>query len=79
MADRENVEKLLIDVRARRDEAEAQAATAADRLVRLASGLTPLEEQDADAVRAAADSYAGAIERLKLLRGFAADVRRLIS
>jgi len=75
---REEIEKLLADVRRRREEAEAEASHAADNLVRLASGITPLEETDPDQVRAAADAYAGAVERLKLLSDFARDMRSIL-
>lgn len=76
--ERELAEKLLADVRRRRDDAEAVASHAAENLVRLASGLTRLAELDPDHVRAAADDFAGAIERLKLLEGFARDVRGVL-
>ena len=78
MTDRTVIEELLTDVARRREEAEAEASHAADSLVRIAGGLTPLTEQDPDRIRAAADDYAGAVERLKLLTGFARDLRSLL-
>lgn len=78
MAEREMIEKLLADVRRRREEAEAVATKAAERLVRAASGLTPLAEVDPDDVRAAADDFAGAAARLKLLERFARELRGLL-
>ncbi len=78
MSDREQIEKLLGEVGRRRDEAEAQATVAAESLVRIASGFTPIAEQDPDQIRAAADDYAGAVERLRLLEGFARELRSLL-
>jgi len=78
MAEREQVERLLAEVRRQREEAEAEAAKAAEDLVRLASGLTPLEQCDPDRVRAAADDFAGAIQRLRLLAQFARSLRALL-
>ncbi|MDP6439012.1 MAG: hypothetical protein QGH74_05205 [Candidatus Brocadiia bacterium] len=76
--DREAVEKLSADVKRRREEAEGKASRAADRLLRVASGLTALSEVDADHVRAAADEFAGAVERLKLLEQFSRNLRALL-
>jgi len=78
MVGREEIEKRLVEVRHDRDEAEAEAGHAAEQLVRLASGVTPLAEVDPDAVRAAADTYAGAVQRLKLLDGFARALRAML-
>jgi len=78
MIDREHVEKLLADVSRRREEAEALAENAAAELVRIASAVTPLSEQDPDAVRAAADTYASQLERLNLLEDFARQLRFLL-
>jgi len=78
MAMRDEVEIALASLRRRRDEAEAQAARAAEELVRLASGMIPLPEVDADAVRAAADTYAEAVQRLEMLDDFAGQLRRLL-
>ena len=76
--DREAVEKLSADVKRRREEAEGEASRAADRLLRVASGLTALSEVDPDHVRAAADEFAGAVERLKLLEQFSRNLRALL-
>ena len=78
MQPREDVEKLLADLRRRRQEAEAEAGHAAGQLARLASGMTPLEEVDAEQVRAAADTFGDALKRLKLLAGFARELRALL-
>jgi len=76
--DREQIEKLLSDVKRRREEAEAEASRAAENLIRLASGLTPLAETDPEQVRAAGDAFAGAVERLRLLTDFARELRALL-
>ena len=78
MADREDIETLLTEVSRRREEAEAEASRAAEGLVRLASGLTPLQESDPDQVRAAADGFASAVETLRLLSDFARQLRALL-
>ncbi len=78
MLTREELEKLLADLRGRRQEAEAEAGHAAESLARLAGGLTPLPEVDADQVRAAADTFADAQGRLKVLEGFARELRGLL-
>jgi hypothetical protein len=78
MPEREELEKLVADLRARREEAEAEAGHAAGHLARLVSGLTPPAETDPAAVRAAADTFADAVERLRLLGGFGRDLRRLL-
>ena len=78
MPNRESVETMLADVSRRREEAEAEASRAAEDLLRLASGLTPLEQCDPDTVRAAADGFAGALERLRLLADFARQLRKLL-
>jgi len=78
MSDREEIEKDLAELSRRRQEAEAEAAQAADRLARLVSGLTPLVEVDPDQVRAAADTFADASARLKTLEEFARSLRRLL-
>ncbi len=75
---REQIEKTLAEVCRQREEAEAEAAHAAENLVRLAAGVTPLEETDPDQVRAAADDFAGAVERLRLLADFARALRGLL-
>ena len=76
--DREAIEKLSVDVRRRREEAEAQAARAADNLLRQASGLVPAAQIDPDQARAAADDFAGAVERLRLLEGFSRELRAVL-
>jgi hypothetical protein len=78
MTNRERIEGLLADVSRRREEAEAEAGQAAESLLRLASGLVPLQQCDPDRVRAAADELAGAVERLRLLAGFARELRALL-
>ena len=78
MLAREELEKLLADLRRRRQEAEAEAGHAAEALARLAGGLTPLAEVDADQVRAAADTFADAMARLKVLEGFSRELRGLL-
>jgi len=78
MLTREDVEKLLADLRRRREEAEAEAGQAAERLARLASGLTPLAELDPDQLRAAADTFADSVQRMKELGEFARDLRALL-
>lgn len=75
---REEIEKLLTDIRRRREEAEAEATRAAEDLVRMASGITPLAEADPDQVRAAADGFASAAERLRALSDFAHELRALL-
>ena len=78
MIDRTEVEKTLAETRRRRDEAEAEAGHAARELVRLAGGSVPLLELDTDSVRAAADTYADAAQRLKLLEEAARQLRSLL-
>ena len=76
--DREEIEKLSAEIRRSRDEAEAKASRGAESLIRLASGLTALSELDPDEVRAAADDFAGAVERVKLLAEFSRSLRALL-
>ena len=78
MAVRDEIEKVLADLRRRREEAEAEAGRAAENLIRLASGMTALNEVDTEAVRAAADTFADAVIRLKALHGFARGLRGLL-
>ena len=75
---REEVEKRLTDVRLQRDEAEAEATRAAEDLIRAAGGIAPLCETDPDQVRAAADAFAGALQRLRMLEEFARNLRSLL-
>jgi len=77
--DREDIEKLQVDIRRQRDEAEVTAERARESLVKQASGLTHLEDLDPDLIRAAADDFAGAIERLRLLTAFGRALRGLLS
>lgn len=74
----EDAEKLLMDLRREREEAEATAMHARDRLARIASGITPLLEVDAAEVEGAADDFAAAVRQVKLLDQFAVKVRRLL-
>ena len=76
--EREQVERLLADVRRRREEAEAEARNAAESLIREASGLKELAEVDPRVVRGAADDYAAAVERLRELDQFARELRGLL-
>ena len=78
MPAREEVEQLLADLRRRRQEHEAEAGHAAEKLARLASGMRPLAELDAAEVRAAADTFGDALERLKMLEEFARELRGLL-
>jgi len=78
MINREDVEKLLTDVGRRRREAEAEAGHAAERLARLVSGMSPLAEVEAEQVRAAADTFADGVDRLKLMQDFARELRALL-
>jgi len=75
---REQIENLLAEIRRRRTEAEAEAGHAAERLARLVSGMTPLEEVETEQVRATADTFADAVERLAACTAFARDLRRLL-
>mgnify|MGYP006285005217 CR=1 FL=1 len=75
---REDLENSLVEVRRRRDEAEAEAGRAAEELVRMAGGSASIMEVDPDAVRAAADTYAESVQRLKLLDDFARKLRRIL-
>lgn len=78
MLTREEVEKVLVDVQRRRQEAEAEAGHAAENLARLASGMTPLPQVDPERVRAAADTFSDAVQRLKMLEQFARHLRELL-
>jgi len=75
---REDIERRLTDVRRQRDEAEAEATHAAENLIRAAGGITPLSETDPEQVRAAADAFAGALVRLRMLEEFARALRELL-
>lgn len=78
MALREELEKKIARLRSRREDAEAEAGHAAQQLVRLAGGVTPLEETDEEAVRAAADTFADAVHRLKLIDRTSEQLRNLL-
>ncbi len=75
---REELEKLLADLGRRRREAKAEAGHAAEQLARLAGGMTPLEELDYEQLRAAADTFSDALNRLRQLQRFARELRRLL-
>lgn len=78
MVDRTKIEMLVADIRRQREDAEARATEAANRLARAASGLTPLESINPDEVDAAADDYTSAVRELRLLEAFAGELRRLL-
>jgi len=78
MSMREELEKRLAELKRRREEAEAEATHAAEHLIRAAGGVTPLRDTDPDEVRAAADAFASAIQRLKMLEEFAHALRALL-
>ena len=78
MPEREKIEKLLVDIQRQREEAEARATKAAEGLVRTASMLTPLDEQDPQQIEGASDDFAAAVRELQLLNGFARKVRELL-
>jgi len=77
--DREALEKLLADLRGEREEAEAVGSRAAERLVRLAAGHADLSDVDAAIVRSAAEDFATAVEKLKLLKEWTRRVRGLLT
>lgn len=79
MALREDIDKLLVEVNREREDARAEAGRAAEDLIRLASGMTPLDEVDADGVRAAADTYADAVTRLQSAERMHRAVMRLLT
>ncbi len=70
MALRDEIMKLLVELRRQEMDAEAEATHAAEALSRLASGLTPLAEVDSAAINAAADTYGDAVQRLKIIEQF---------
>jgi predicted secreted Zn-dependent protease len=78
MPAREEVERLLADLRRRREESVAEAGHAAEKLARMVSGLTPLAEADTEQVRAAADTFSDAVARLKSQEQFARELRALL-
>lgn len=79
MADREQVERLLVDVSRRRDEAEADATKARDDLVRFAGGVTTLAELDPERIQAAADQLSLGLTKLRALDDERRDLRGLLS
>jgi hypothetical protein len=78
MPDREAIENLRVKVGRRRNEAEALARAALKRLAHLVSGITPLEELDPDDVRAAAETFADELARLRAHEQFARELRELL-
>jgi hypothetical protein len=78
MPDRESIEKLLADLRRRREEAEAEAGHAASGLSRLVGGMLPVMETDTEQVRAAAETFVDAIGRLRTLDAFSRELRALL-
>ncbi|MFW6189046.1 MAG: hypothetical protein ACOC7T_01315 [Planctomycetota bacterium] len=78
MPKREAIENLRVRVGGRRDEAEALARAAMNKLARLVSGATPLEELDPDEVRAAAETFAEELTRLRAHARFVQDLRELL-
>lgn len=79
MPDRIEIEKLLVELRGEAEAAEADATSAADALIREASGITRLADVDADRVRSLADDFAGAVQRLRQTRETARRLRALLS
>ena len=78
MANREQIELTLADLSQQRDEAEAAGMHARDRLARLASGITPLEDLNADELEGAADDFAAAVRKLQLIDQFRSRLRKLL-
>jgi len=78
MPDREAIENLRVKVGRRRNEAEALARAALKKLAHLASGIIPLEELDPDDVRAAAETFAEELTRLRAHEQFARELRELL-
>ncbi|NLG64570.1 MAG: hypothetical protein GX537_03080 [Actinobacteria bacterium] len=76
--DRDGLEKVLMRLRRQRDEAETLAAGALERLARLASGLTPLSDLNADEIEGAADDLAAAVRKYQLLDQVGGEVRQLL-
>lgn len=74
----EAVENLRVRVSRQREEAEALARSALEKLARLASGITPLEQIDAGEVRAAAETFADQLARYRAMCRFAADLREIL-
>lgn len=79
MPDREEIEKLLTELRIDREEAEAEAGHAAQRLAHVVSGITPPAGTDPEQVRAASETFCDAVARLKMLERFARDLRGLLT
>lgn len=75
---REEIERILTELKRRRLDAEAEAGHAAEALARLVSGMTPLKEVDCEQVRAAAETFADALARLRLLEDFSRELRALL-
>lgn len=77
MPKRDQIEKELTDISRQRDEAEALATEAGQNMCRLGT-MTALDAVDADQARAAADDFAAAVERWKLLNDFHRRLRELL-
>jgi len=78
MPEREDIEKLLVGLKREIETAEAQAESARERLARIAAGLVPLAELNADEIEGAADDLAAAARRYQVLNDVAARVRSLL-
>jgi hypothetical protein len=78
MPEREGVEQLIVDIRRRRQDAEAEAGHAPESMVRLVGGMTPLSQVDLEQVRAASETFCGAVSRLRALQEFARELRSLL-
>ncbi len=78
MLQREEVEKVLMNLNRKRVDAETLARSALDRLARIASGITKLEEINPAEVEGAADDLASALRRMKDLDDTRSDIRALL-
>jgi hypothetical protein len=78
MAEREDIEKVLAGLRRQTEKAEAEADSARERLARIAAGLVPLADLNADEIEGAADDLAAAARRYQVLTEVAASVRSLL-
>lgn len=77
MATRDELLRLLTELRTRSEDAEARATAARDRLAQVSTGLTPLEEVEPDVAEAAADDLAAALREWRLLNGLREQIREL--
>ncbi len=73
---RESVDRLLMQVREKRDEAEAVAGQARDALARMT--IEPLDELNPETIESAADDLAANVRALKLYTEVAAQLRSLL-